>query len=312
MKTQIIDFKQVGRVPKKSVLSLGCFDGIHLGHQSLIKKLVLEAKKRKAPSCLCLFDPLPLQTLKGKHFKRLFTIEETKELLEAFSLDFLGIIPFNHRFSKLSPSEFVHSFIVQQFDPVKMVVGYDFSFAHQRKGKFSTLKKLANQHGFLVEQIGACLYKEEPISSSRIRKHLSLAQMEELKALLGRPFSIKAKVIRGSARGKKLGFPTANLQVKQKELPPFGVYAGKAKISGSWHKAVINIGRRPTFSGDNGPVLIEVHIISARFDLYAQDLEVQLDFFIRREKTFSNALELKSAIQQDIKRAESFKYTGSV
>ena len=312
MKTQLIDFSQARRAPKKSVLSLGCFDGIHLGHQSLIKKLVFEAKKRKAPSCLCLFDPLPFQALKGESFKRLFTIEETKQLLEPFNLDFLCIIPFDHGFSKLSPSEFVHSFIVQQFDPVKMIVGYDFSFAHQRKGNFSILKKLANQHGFLAEQIEACLYKREPVSSSRIRKHLSLAQMDELKALLGRPFSIKAKVIRGSARGKKLGFPTANLQVIQKELPPFGVYGGKAKISSSWHKAVINIGKRPTFSGDNGPVLIEAHIISACFDLYAQDLEVQLDFFIRKEKAFSNVLELKSAIQQDIKRAESFKYTGSV
>ena len=310
MKTQIIDFKQAGLVPKKSILSLGCFDGIHLGHQALIKQLLLEAKKKKAPSCLCLFDPLPIQVLKNeKLFKRLFTIEETKELLKPFDLNVLCIVPFNHKFSKLSPEEFVQSFIVHQFDPIKIIVGYDFTFAHQRKGNFSVLKKLADKASFSVEQIDVCLYKKEPVSSSRIRKCLSLAQMEELKALLGRPFFIKAKVVKGEARGRKLGFPTANLQVKQKELPPFGVYGGRAKIANIWHKAVINIGRRPTFATVKDSVSIEVHIISVHFDLYDQDLEVELDFFIREEKTFSKVSDLKTAIRQDIQKALSFNYT---
>lgn len=310
MKTQVIDFKQACLIPKKSVLSLGCFDGIHLGHQALIERLLLEANKKKAPSCLCLFDPLPFQVLKGKRiFKRLFTIEETKELLKPFDLNFLCIVPFNHKFSKLSPKEFVHSFIVKQFNPFKMIVGYDFSFAHQREGNFSVLKKLADKAGFSVEQIDVCLYKKEPVSSSRIRKCLALAQMEELKALLGRPFFIKSKVIKGDARGRKLGFPTANLQVKQKELPPVGVYGGRAKVADLWHKAVINIGRRPTFVTIEDSVLIEVHIISACFDLYAQDLEVELDFFIREEKAFSKVSDLKTAIKQDIQKALSFNYT---
>ena len=190
-----------------------------------------------------------------------------------------------------------------------MIVGYDFSFAHQREGNFSVLKKLADKAGFSVEQIDVCLYKKEPVSSSRIRKCLALAQMEELKALLGRPFFIKSKVIKGDARGRKLGFPTANLQVKQKELPPVGVYGGRAKVADLWHKAVINIGRRPTFVTIEDSVLIEVHIISACFDLYAQDLEVELDFFIREEKAFSKVSDLKTAIKQDIQKALSFNYT---
>lgn len=306
MKTQIIDFNQAHLAPKKSVLSLGCFDGIHLGHQALLKKLLLEAEKNKATSCLCLFDPLPFQVLKGQtFFKRLFTIEETKEILKPFDLDFLCIVPFNEEFSKLSSKDFVNIFIVRQFDPVKIVVGYDFSFGYQRKGDFSGLKKLADRVGFSVDQVKACLYKKKPVSSSRIRKCLSLAQMEELRALLGRPFFIKAKVVKGSARGRKLGFPTANLHVKQKELPPFGVYGGRAKVTDSWHKAVINIGRRPTFSVNEDLIFIEVHIISANFDLYARDLEVELDFFIRKEKTFSKVSELKAAIKQDIEKTLS-------
>ncbi len=304
MKTQIIDLKRAHLAPKKSVLSLGGFDGIHLGHQAVLQRLLLLAKKKKAPACLCLFDPLPFQVLK-KHssFKRLFTIEETQELLQSFSLDFFCVIPFDRSFSKLKPEEFVRSFIMRQFDPIHIVAGYDFSFAHQREGNFSVLKGLADQCGFSAERVSACLYKDRPVSSSRIRQCLSLAQMEDIRALLGRPFSIQAQVVKGEGRGKKLGFPTANLQAPQKELPPFGVYGGKAKIAGSWRKAVVNIGRRPTFPSSNNSrqALIEAHIPSFEHDLYGQDLKIELDFFIRKERAFASASELQKAIERDIK-----------
>ena len=313
MKTQVIDFKQAHLAPKGSVLSLGGFDGIHLGHQVLLKRLLFAAKEKKALSCLCLFDPLPHQVLKGQNsFKRLFTIEETQEFLKSFSLDFFCIIPFESSFSKLRPKEFFSSFIMRQFDPVHMVVGYDFSFAYQRKGDFFVLKELANQFGFSVEQVEACLYKNQPISSSRIRKCLSQAQMGELKALLGRPFSIQAKVIRGEARGRQIGFPTANLRVFQKELPPFGVYGGRANVAGSWHKAVINIGQRPTFFSNDRSALIEIHIPFFELDLYGQELKIELDFFIRKEKVFSGISELQSAIKRDIQKVLDFNYTDPV
>ena len=304
LRTQVIDFNQANQAPKGSVLSLGGFDGIHLGHQALIKRLLFEAKKKKIPSCLCLFDPLPFQVLKGQSsFKRLFSIEETKELLQPFHLDFFCIIPFNYQFSKLKPGEFVRSFLIRQFDPVQIIVGYDFSFAYQKEGDFSVLKDLADQFGFSVEKVEAYLHKGKPVSSSRIRKCLSLAQMKELKALLGRPFSIQGTVVRGEARGRQLGFPTANLQVKHKELPSFGVYGGRAKAADLWHKAVINIGRRPTFDPEDKRCLIEVHIISSEWNLYDQHLKVELDFFIRKEKAFSKISELKMAIKQDVKVA---------
>ena len=174
--------------------------------------------------------------LKGQNsFKRLFTIEESKELLKPFALDFLCIIPFDHKFSKLKPKEFVDSFIIRQFDPIKIIVGYDFSFAYQRGGNFSILKKLAEESNFKVDQVPAYLYHGEPVSSSRIRKLLSLAEMQQVRTLLGRPFSIKGKVIKGKSIGRKLGFPTANLQIKQKEIPPLGVYGGRAP--NSWFMA---------------------------------------------------------------------------
>ncbi len=306
MKTQIIDFDQSSLSPKGSVLSLGGFDGIHLGHQALIERLLAEAKKRKAPSCLCLFDPLPFQFLSGKRpFKRLFTIEETQEFLEPFGIDFFCIIPFTRSFSKLRPEEFIQSFIVRHFDPLLLVVGYDFSFAHQREGNFSVLQKLALRWGFSTKRIEPCLLKKQPISSSRIRQCLSLAQMNELKVLLGRPFSIKGIVERGAGRGRKIGFPTANLKLNQKELPPMGVYGGRAQIAGSWYKSAINIGQCPTFASKKGggAVVVEVHLIpSPLFSLYNRPIRVELDFFIRPERAFPNTEELKTAIKEDIQR----------
>lgn len=312
MKTQIVDINQAHLSPKKLVLSLGGFDGVHLGHQALINRLISTAKEKKSSSCLCIFDPLPFQVLKGQSsFKRLFTIEETQEILYSFGLDFLCVIPFDHQFSRLEPEEFIQSFIVRHFDPVHIIVGYDFAFAYQKKGDFSILKKIAEPLAFSVESFPAHLYDGGPVSSSRIRNHLSLAQMDKVKDLLGRPFSIQSSVIQGEARGRKLGFRTANLKVQKKELPPFGVYGGRAKIADSWYKAVINIGQRPTFFSNDykskPPVLVEVHIISSKFDLYNEDLKIELDFFIREEKAFSNVLDLQTAIQEDIQQVLAFR-----
>lgn len=307
MITQVIDFNQAGLSPKRTVLSLGCFDGIHLGHQKLIKRLLLEAKRYQAPACLCVFDPPPIQVLQEKALKRLFTIEETVKLLEPFHLDFLCIIPFNKSFSKLKPGEFVESFLVKQFAPLKLIVGYDFSFAYQRQGNFTVLKSLSDSFGFHVDQISAYLHEGEPVSSSRIRRHLMSAEMQKVQNLLGRSFSIRGKVIKGSSRGKQLGFPTANLQVSQKELPPLGVYSGRVDWSGNSHKAVINVGRRPTFDLENS-VLVEAHIIQFQSDLYDQYITVQLEMFLREERAFSSASELKRAIEQDIKRCMSIPF----
>lgn len=308
LKTQVIDFHHPHLAPKKTVLSLGCFDGVHLGHKEVIKQLVNEAREHKAPSCLCMFDPLPFQILNGHDLKRIFTIEESLQLLKPFGLDFLCIIPFSREFSRLSALAFVKSFIVPQFFPIKVVVGYDFVFAHKREGNVSTLKELGTQFGFKVKQVKVYLHRKEPVSSSRIRKCLSMAKMKDLKTLLGHPFFIKAKVVKGDSRGRELGFPTANLEIRQKELPALGVYGGKVKIADVWYKAVINIGRRPTFSANQDIPLVEVHVISSDFDLYDQQLDVQLDFYIRKEKAFSKPLELQTAIKQDIQKTLSFSY----
>ena len=302
MKTKFIDLGQQDLKLKNSVLSLGSFDGIHLGHQSLIKKLIAVSKEKQAPSCLCLFDPLPFQVLKGKKvFKRLFTIQELEDLLKSFNLNFLCIIPFDKKFSKLSSKEFVHSVLISHFKPAHIIVGYDFSFSYQREGNFSVLQSYGKEHGFSVERLAPYLYKEKPISSSKIRKYLALADMEQVKTLLGRPFSIQSQVVKGDGRGKKLGFPTANLKPKGKELPPFGVYSGRAQIQKTFKPAVINIGIRPSFKASQS--FVEAHILDFEGNLYGQILKLELDFFIRKEQNFSKISDLKRKIKQDIQIA---------
>ena len=303
MKVRKIDFKRLDLGPKNSVLSLGAFDGLHLGHQVLIKKLIEISKSKKSPSCLCLFDPLPFQVLnKDKEFKRLFTIPELEYfLLKNFDLDFLYMIPFDIAFSKMSSREFIQSFLVPYFNPLHIVIGYDFSFSHRKEGNFSVLQSYGKEFGFSVEKLEPYLYKNQAVSSSRIRQALSSADFKELRVLLGRAFSIQSPVLKGDGRAKELGFPTANLKPDKKRLPPFGVYSGRAKIQENDYPAIVNIGCRPSF--EPSETLVEAHILGFSGNLYDQILSLELEKFIRKEKKFSQLLDLKEQIKRDIHTA---------
>ena len=307
MENKIIGIRKLDSSLKNSVLSLGGFDGIHLGHQALIQRLIESSKQRAGKSCLCLFDPLPFQVLNGeREFKRLFTIPELSAVLEEFDLDFLCVMPFDGHFSKLSSQEFIQSVLLSHFDPLHIVVGYDFSFSYQKEGNFSVLQSYGKELGFSVEKVEPFLHKGQPISSSRIRKHLSLAEMKEVRALLGRPFSIQSRVLKGEGRGRELGYPTANLQPENKDLPPWGVYSGKVQIQKKSYPAIVNIGCRPSF--DSSQRLVEVHILSFKRDIYGQILKVELDNFIREERKFSRHLDLKRQIRRDIQLLKSKNY----
>ena len=305
MEKIIIDFKNPSLAPKKTLLTIGCFDGIHLGHQKIIKEIRLKAKKNKLKSCLCLFDPHPLQVLNpDREFKRLFLIEEIESILQSYDLDYFCIIPFDLNFSKLSPKDFIYFFIKEQFNPSEMIVGYDFSFGFKRAGKVSYLKEEGKKLKFKVNQVSAVSYEDETVSSSMIKKKLSLGRVDQVINLLGHPFLIKAKVVRGDGRGRKLGFPTANLSIKpEKKLPKKGVYACNVRtFDGVERGAVMNIGTRPSIDS-KGQLSVEVHIINENLDLYDKDLEVEVRGFIREERFFSKISDLSEQIKQDISQA---------
>ena len=250
---RVIDFQQSLSLGQNTVLSLGGFDGIHLGHQKLIERLKAKALEKKALSCLLLLDPLPFQVLKGLAFKRLFTIKETRKLLEPFGLDALCLVPFNKALAGLSPQEFINDFLKRCFAPLALLVGYDFRFGKGRAGDFALLKQLAP---FEIERFQAVQQKGSPVSSSRIRELLAQADMEGVRRLLGRPFSLEAQVIKGEGRGRALGFPTANLKPDEaKSLPPAGVYAGRLvldRLAGAPAQGLKN----PLAVGATKPVLL--------------------------------------------------------
>ena len=304
MKTLRIDWKQPNLSPKKVTLSLGGFDGIHLGHQSLIKKLVRRAKENKSPSALCVFDPLPFQVLRDiKPFKRLLTLSEMESLLSELKLDFFCILPFNKELSKTNPQDFIDSFLIPHFQPKHILTGYDFSFAYQRKGNFSFLKSYQEKHPFSLEKADVFLQGGTVVSSSLIRKHLKLGEMRAVEKFLGRPFSIESQVLKGEGRGRKLGFPTANLKLDHKEYPCLGVYKAIVKIKNqpeSQFKALVNIGIRPTFYKSK-EILAEAYILGFNQDLYGQTLKLELKDFIRKERVFQSLERLKEQIQKDIK-----------
>ena len=308
MKKIQLDFSNPSIPPKGCAVTLGCFDGIHLGHQKIICNLKKEALKRKLKTALYMFYPHPQTVLAPeKKFKRLFTLEETQSILEPFGLDFFGVIPFDLRLSKWSPEEFVSSFIVPYLKPRFIVVGYDFSFGSQRQGNVSHLKSLGQNWDFEVQQIPPLSKQGEPVSTSRIKRLLSEGSIRKANALLGREFFFSGTVVRGEGRGRKLGYPTANLSPPGKLILKNGVYSIQVCFQKVWHKAVLNIGLKPTFFPKSikkatsiGKISFEVHIIHGNFNWYGQNICVKVHRFLREERAFNKISSLKAQIQKDI------------
>ena len=307
MKRIFFDLKSETPLLKESVLTIGCFDGVHKGHQKLIAKVQEESRSRSVPSCLCLFDPHPIKVLKkDKSFKRIFSFDEIEQILESYKIDYLCIIPFNDSFSKQTAEQFIRK-IHFQLNPLCFVVGYDFSFGAGKKGTIKDLKREGEKLNFQVKQIEALCFKENPISSSRIREGLSAGQTKEVASLLGYPFFISGQVVKGKGRGHELGFPTANLRINEKFLPKKGVYTARLKHQGVWHIAVLNIGNKPTFSDSRGDSL-EVHVIGKTVELYGEEVVVEWGEFLREEQVFPSVSELKQQIQKDIQKTLNLSF----
>ena len=294
--------------PKDCVLALGCFDGIHLGHQKIISAMRAFALRRNRKTALCLFHPHPLQILRpSAPFRRLFTLRETGYILKDRGLDFTGVIPFTDDFSRLSPEDFVRSFIVPRFKPSAVIAGYDFSFGRDRKGRLSHLKSFGRTVPFEVIRVPALSRSGAPVSTSRIKEALSLGDTKTAYKLLGRPFFFSAPVVKGRGRGGRLTFPTANLSLSpEKFLPKKGVYSARVWRSGRPRSAVLNIGRKPTF-GAKENLTVEVHITGrpSPGNLYNQTLRVEPGAFLRPERPFKNPTALKAQIQKDVETALS-------
>ena len=285
------------------VIAIGNFDGLHLGHQKVINQAKKKAKKNKLPFGIMTFEPVPTMFFNPKiKNHRINSLEQKKKQLKKLNLDFLIIIKFNKSFSSLSSEQFIKKIIFKKVKCKYLYISKNFKFGFKRKGNIQTLKKFEKLCGFQSIITKPFKRNKKIISSTLIRKKISLGKIKETKELLNREWNIKGKVIKGNRRGRKIGFPTCNIKLNDYIVPRLGVYAVKAKGTKFNKKGIANVGYRPTFNGQN--LLLEVNIFGINKNLYNKDINVSFIKFLRPEKKFKGLEQLKKQIQIDINHAK--------
>ena len=287
-----------------SVVTVGTFDGVHLGHWEVLREIGSRARRTGRPSVLVTFWPHPLRVLRPEVAPRLLTTSiEKKEILAQTGLDYAVFLPFTRMLSRYTPRRFVEEILVARMRVRELVIGYDHGFGKGRSGDAETLEAMGAELGFGVEVVPPIQAGGGPVSSSRIRKALLAGEAAAAHAGLGRPYSLRGVVVRGDGRGRRLGFPTANLQISdsQKLIPREGIYAVRAKVPAGARDGALHIGPRPTFPGS--PATIEVHLLDCSADLYGAEVELELVERLRGVRPFANPAELVDQMTRDVQRA---------
>jgi len=285
-----------------SVVTIGTYDGIHLGHKKVLKKLTDEAKKENCSSVVITFSPHPRLVLypDQKDLKLIDTEEEKYDKFLKLNIDFLIVIPFDKEFAGISYTSFVEDFLIKKLNIKKFILGKDHRLGKQREGDYTALQKLSEKYGFSVDYVQTLECNGVEISSSKIRKAIISGEIEDANAMMGDFYTLKACVVEGRKIGQQMGFPTANLQneISDKLIPCKGVYAVRVLHEGALYDGMLNIGINPTVSTDNA-IKLEVHIFNFNKNIYGDFLEVMFIKRIRDEIKFSNLTQLKSRIEQD-------------
>lgn len=285
----------------KSVIALGMFDGVHLGHRALLKCAVQFAKEQGAKSAVFTFSNHPLELFQ-RDVRYLSTNEQRRSLFFEQGIENIEMIPFSEQIANLQPSEFV-TLLKSKYDIAALIVGFNYSFGKMGAGNCQSLSALAREYGFEVKVIDPVKYEGESVSSSRIRTSLQNGEVAKAANMLCRYYSIGGVIVPNRHIGRKLGFPTANIEGKNMAIPRDGVYASYATIDGSRFCAVTNIGTNPTVNGTRRT--IETHLIDAEGDYYGKRLEIEFVEYLRAECIFASAEALAEQIQRDIKKAKN-------
>jgi riboflavin kinase/FMN adenylyltransferase len=296
------------KIPKfpYPVVALGNFDGLHLGHQAIIGQVVDRAKELKGTGMVFTLEPHPLKILAPDRMPKLLTnFNEKSALLEALGIQVVVFAKFTKPFANQTPRQFVKKYLRRSIKAKEIYAGYDFAFGKNREGSAIDLKKIGEEMGFQVEIIGPVMKDGVIVSSSRIREYLQAGRVAEAARLLGRPYSIKGRVKSGIGRGRKLGFPTANIFPNQEEaLPADGVYITEAILGTNPMPSVTYIGTQPTFG--RHPRFVEVHLLDSKKRLYGKTLRVVFFEWLRGEKTFSGKQELVEQIRRDVQQTLTY------
>jgi riboflavin kinase/FMN adenylyltransferase len=288
---------------KNPVLTIGTFDGVHLGHRKIMTRLHDIATGMNGESVIFTFDPHPRKVVAPDEssLRILTTLDEKIELFKQSGIDHLIIYPFTPEFAQLSYEQFVEEILVGQIHTKYLVVGYDHKFGKNRQGDFEFLKNCAARLDFQIEKLDVLLMNESSVSSTKIREALQKGDVETANSFLGYPFTLNGIVVQGQQLGRKIQFPTANVETSDpdKIIPGFGVYAVKVKVQKQWYMGMLNIGTRPTVNNNADHRSIEVHILNFEADIY--DLPIELIFFkkLREEQKFPSIEILKDQLTRD-------------
>ncbi|MGH0037800.1 MAG: bifunctional riboflavin kinase/FAD synthetase [Myxococcota bacterium] len=301
---------EIVRPLERPVLTIGNFDGLHLGHRTMLKTVIERARALSGRSVVYTFEPHPRKVLYPEKAPRLLTtFDQKQELLEEIGVDVLVAEPFDRDFAQVTPDRFVREYIHQGIRPLEVYVGYDFHYGRDREGSMRLLTETGPRLGFAVTIIPEVTVGGSDVSSTGIRDLLADGRVEDAARLLARPFAVRGTVVPGDRRGRTIGFPTANLETENEVLPAAGVYAGELQILDEGERAarvrraaVLNVGVRPTFEDGQG-FLTEAHLLDWDGDLYGRRVEVDFRHRLRGEQRFDGVEALRAQIARDVEEA---------
>jgi riboflavin kinase/FMN adenylyltransferase len=287
-----------------SSVTIGVFDGLHLGHQSIFDRLLSAAARRQTPSVCITFSVHPKSVLTNRTPQHILSLEHRLELIEALGVDVTIVIEFGPDIAQIEPEQFVEELLVRKLGIAELIIGHDTTIGRNRRGDSKLLVELGLRHGFEVVTMGEVIVDGLTVSSTAVRRAIATGELITARRLLGRPVSLLGRIVHGDGRGAAIGFATANLEVTSEAFPPLGVYAVTAKCALGSLPGVMNYGMRPTFRQAAERAVFEVHLLDhTDLSLYGERMEVFLHKYLRRERRFQGPDELKQQIFKDIAAA---------
>lgn len=299
----IYGLEQFPSLLKNTIVTIGNFDGIHLGHQKILQFLVNKARKQNLSSVVLTFSPHPEKILRKAKLKMIYTLDQRIETIKKYGIQYVLVTPFDKQFSNLSSCDFIQKILVNTLRAKEVIIGENFHFGKNREGDISTIRTLGSRFGLQVHNIPSVMKEGKIVSSSLIRKLLLGGKIEEANRLLGGFFEIRGKVIKGEDRGKSLGFPTANIE-SENELIPLGIFISEVKINSKTFPSVTNVGFRPTFGQE--VMQIESYIINFNRNLYGKEMTIRFIKKIRDEIKFKKFKDLSLQLAKDIEQAKTY------
>jgi riboflavin kinase/FMN adenylyltransferase len=296
------------------IATIGNFDGVHLGHQQLLRDLVDRAMKLNATPTVVTFHPHPLQVLAPQNAPRqIQTLDQKLEFFQCCGIKLVLVIPFSADFALTGARDFACRILWEKMGLREIYVGPNFAFGHRREGSFNLLKEIGEEKGFLVGKIHQVQFRGSRVSSTAVRQALVAGQVALARRLLGRPFTLQGEIVHGTATGAQLKVRTANLETGNELIPRNGVYASWLNMAGERLEAVTNVGVRPTITGGEAPVTIETHVLDFHRDIYGLSIRLEFLLRLRGERRFPDKNALVAQIQRDIARARRFfRWCGSL